>query len=62
MRIWAATLILPVALTLAACKREPDFDERYKTASEKIGRTAREIDAQVAGTGTPATEEETGDR
>ena len=62
MRIWAATLILPIALTLAACKREPDFDERYKAANEKIGRTAREIDAQVAGTGMPAMEKEAGDR
>lgn len=52
-------MILPVLLVaaLSACKREPDFDQRYRDAGAKIGQTAEEIDRQIAGTGTPEEEE-----
>lgn len=46
MRGWP----LVVALLLAACDREPDFDERYRAANARIGEAASEIDAQVSGT------------
>ena len=45
MRGWAILL----ALVLAACSREPDFDERYEAAKSRIGEAAAEIDAQVSG-------------
>lgn len=53
MRVWSILLALPLMGTLSACKREPDFEERYKAANAKINQSAAEIDAQVAGTGAP---------
>lgn len=56
MRRTAAVMALQVlALTLAAsgCKREPDFDERYDTASKAIVDKAKAIDSQIVGTGVP---------
>ena len=47
-----STLVLCL-LALSACQREPDFDERYDATSEKMRNMAEEIDAQIAGTGTP---------
>ncbi|MPS69203.1 MAG: hypothetical protein E2586_11965 [Novosphingobium sp.] len=47
------SLLLVAILALSACHREPSFDERYETASKKIGETAKDIDAQITGTGTP---------
>jgi len=44
------------ALTLAACHSEPDFDERYDAASKKIREKAADIDARIAGTGSPESE------
>jgi len=38
---------LIVVLLVAECSREPDFSERYDAASEKIGATANEIDAEI---------------
>lgn len=40
-------------VALWACRREPDFAERYDAANAKIRDVAGEIDAQIAGTGTP---------
>lgn len=34
-------------LFLAGCKREPDFDTRYKAAQERIDKSAKEIDAEI---------------
>lgn len=39
-------LLLALALQ-SGCSREPDFSERYDAASEKIGATATEIDAEL---------------
>jgi hypothetical protein len=40
--------ILLVALAaLAACKREPTFDERYQAAQAKIHASAAAIDAEL---------------
>lgn len=44
MRVW---LLLALAL-IAACKREPSFDERYAEAQKVIGDKAAEIDAELA--------------
>ena len=40
-------------LSLSACRREPDFDERYQEADAKVRDMAGQIDAQITGTGTP---------
>ncbi|SLJ87908.1 hypothetical protein [Novosphingobium mathurense] len=49
--------ILGLALLfLAACHGEPDFDERYDAASQKIRDKAADIDARISGTGTPEAE------
>lgn len=50
MRIRPVLLLaLPLVMTIGACKREPDFDERYRAASAKVTQTAEEIDAQITG-------------
>lgn len=41
-------------LALSACQREPDFDERYDAANARMRDMAGQIDAQIAGTGTPS--------
>lgn len=56
MRVWLILLPMAFLSTLSACKREPDFDERYEAADAKIRQSAQEIDAQVAGTGVPVEE------
>ena len=48
---------LLLALLLCACRREPDFDERYRQANERISKAEAEIEAQVSGTATPAGED-----
>lgn len=48
--------LLLVAGLLAGCERKPDFDARYADASKQIEQRAREIDASIAASGTPATE------
>lgn len=53
MRLNPAMLVLPL-LALGGCQREPDFEERYKDASAQISQSAREIDAQIAGTDAPS--------
>lgn len=48
---------LMIIVLLAACKREPTFDERYDTAEKQIRDTAKEIDAElgkVPPTGVPS--------
>ncbi len=51
--------VLPlVLLALAGCQREPNFDERYEAANEKIRTTAAEIDAQIEGKATSKAGEE----
>ena len=40
-------------LALSACRREPNFDERYDAANAKLRNMAGQIDAQIAGTGAP---------
>lgn len=52
----ARPAILGLILLLAACKREPDFDARYKAADAKISQTSSEIDARIAATGAPQAE------
>lgn len=42
---------ITTALLLAACQREPDFDERYAATQKKLEAKAAEIDRQMA---TPA--------
>ena len=34
-------------LLCAACREEPDFDQRYQEAQEKISTKARAIDAEL---------------
>jgi hypothetical protein len=46
-------LVLPLAMSQTACKREPTFEERYEKAREGINRKAKEIDARIAATGSP---------
>ena len=36
-----------LALALGACQSEPDFDERYSDAEQKIRKTASDIDGQL---------------
>ncbi|PNU06153.1 hypothetical protein [Novosphingobium guangzhouense] len=55
MRI-ALLAALGAVVLLSACKREPTFDERYDTANKAIVDRAKQIDAQIAGTGTPPAE------
>lgn len=40
-------------LAISGCRREPDFDQRYDAANRKMRNMAEQIDAQIAGTGTP---------
>jgi PBP1b-binding outer membrane lipoprotein LpoB len=50
-------LIVPVvtlAAVLGGCSREPDFDERYNSASRTIVERAKAIDSQIAATGVAA--------
>lgn len=49
---------LALALTLAGCKREPDFNERYDTATKSIVDRAKEIDSQIQATGVPPVEKD----
>lgn len=49
-RVGAMVLCL---LALSACRRDPDFDERYDAANAKMRNMAGQIDAQIAGSGTP---------
>lgn len=53
---WFAAFAL-VAL-LSGCKREPTFEERYKAANRTIVDRARQIDAQIAATGSPPLEDD----
>jgi PBP1b-binding outer membrane lipoprotein LpoB len=53
--------VLALALVLGGCKREPNFDERYDTASKAIVDKAKAIDAQIAATGAPPAEADTED-
>lgn len=50
-----AGLIVTLALAalLSGCKREPTFEERYKAANKTIVDRAKQIDAQIAATGSP---------
>lgn len=50
-------IVAACSAALAACHKEPTFDERYDSARETIGQRAKEIDAQISGTGTPPAEE-----
>lgn len=43
--------LFTLALLLAACQREPGFDERYAATQKKLEAKAAEIDRQLA---TPA--------
>ena len=48
---------LVLLLALAACHREPSFDDRYEKAEARIRDTSASIDAQLAnGTGETAPE------
>lgn len=54
MRIGLVPLLL--LLVLAACQREPDFDERYQSASDNIAQTSHQIDDRIAATQPAAAE------
>ncbi len=45
MRI--AILIVPLLLSLTACKDEPDFDARFDQAAREIDARARAMDADI---------------
>lgn len=45
-------VLLCLSIALAACQREPSFDERYDKAQKKIEGMASEIDEDLARTGT----------
>lgn len=40
-------IALAVLGLLAACRNEPDFDERYEAAEEKIRTAAAEMDKEL---------------
>lgn len=44
---------LAAVVALAACSREPDFDERYQNVSHTIVEKAKSIDHAIAATGVP---------
>lgn len=54
MRRRAAWVFVGCLASLAGCKREPSFDERYQAADKHIRETVQEIDAQMSGSPTPA--------
>lgn len=39
--------VLFVTVLLCACEREPTFDERYRTAQDRIEDKAVELDAEL---------------
>ena len=41
-------VLLFLPLLLAACHREPDFDERYDKAAKEIEARAKTMDADIA--------------
>ncbi|HUD29383.1 MAG TPA: hypothetical protein VMQ93_10965 [Novosphingobium sp.] len=53
MRRASTIVLLAVAALLAGCNSEPDFDERYDSASRTIVDKAKAIDAEIASTGAP---------
>jgi len=56
-------LILLVGLAaLSGCHKEPSFEERYEAAIDRIAKRARDIDAQIAGTGTATPPAEEGSK
>ncbi|GLK45144.1 MULTISPECIES: hypothetical protein [Novosphingobium] len=57
MRVGLITALVLAAI-LGGCKREPTFEERYKAANKTIVDRARQIDAQIAATGSPPLEED----
>ncbi|KHK91330.1 hypothetical protein [Novosphingobium malaysiense] len=52
----AVVVAVALATLLAACKREPTFDERYEAAQTKISQTEEEIDARLGATEAPQPE------
>lgn len=52
-----AGILIVCLFALAGCHREPDFDERYDNANDKIRNTAVQIDAQISGAPTSFPEE-----
>lgn len=48
MRAVEIGVALSVLLSLAACKREPSFDERYDSARKAINAKAGELDRDMA--------------
>ena len=47
-RLCAAGLALYGGFALAACHKEPTFDERFDTAKTDIEKTAKGIDAELS--------------
>lgn len=43
-----AVFLLTAPLLLAACHKEPDFEERYHKAAEEIEARAKAMDADIA--------------
>jgi hypothetical protein len=46
----SATALATALCLLSACRDEPDFDERYHAAEEKIREKAKDIDNAIAKT------------
>ncbi|MBS0482287.1 MAG: hypothetical protein JSR96_09065 [Proteobacteria bacterium] len=46
--------LAPLFLLLAACRQEPDFDDRYKAAQQQIDARGVAIDKEIE-TGAPVT-------
>ncbi|MFC0685911.1 hypothetical protein [Novosphingobium clariflavum] len=52
-----ASICVVLLVLVAACHREPSFDERYKAAQDSIGAKVKEIDAQASGSAPPPAED-----
>lgn len=48
-----AVLTVAAVAALSGCHKEPDFDERFTAAQDRIAHTAAQIQAQVDATGAP---------
>lgn len=51
-----AVFLLTAPLLLAACHKEPDFEERYHKAAEEIEARAKAMDADIAKSGAVASD------
>ena len=55
MRGWFVLAVGSALVLLGACRREPDFDERYAEANRRIEERAQALDRDMAsGAASPA--------